>query len=156
MFHCRFVINKVLPICFGTALCLYGSGAVLWTICFYCFTLLLLYASMPLQFWYRTVNYMLVLFYATPSLRLYDSGIIVLWSICLYYFTLLLLYASTPVRRYASTPLHLYTSRPLQELKVQTFLSEHRTTCPAVGSYAYLVFMLIVKCKWKELILVCT
>ena len=103
MFHCSFVINKVLPIYFSMALpILYcelyaceraetpGHGE---KICLYCLTLLLLYTSMPLQ--------------------LYDSGI-VLWTICLYCFLLLLLYASTPLHLYTSTTVHLYASTPLR------------------------------------------
>ena len=59
---------------------------------FYATSSLWVYTSTPLQIWYCSVNYMLELFAATPSLCLYTS---------------------TPVHLYTSTPLHLYTSTPL-------------------------------------------
>ena len=67
------------------------------------------YTSMPLQFWYCSVNYMLVLFYATPSLCLYTST-----AVHLYTFTPVHLYACTPLHLYPSTPVLLNTSTPLR------------------------------------------
>ena len=118
---------NIIHLYFSTCLHIHASSVVIHAFSTWCctvnYTLLLFYAtpslrihtSTPVWFWYCTVNYMLVLFYATP-LRLYTSTVLRLYTskpLRLYASTPLRLYASMPLRLYASTPLGLYTSRPL-------------------------------------------
>ena len=103
LYHCNLCLLFSLLYCelyVSTLLCYFFSMSI----------------SMPLQFWYCSINYMLVLFYATPSLRLYTSTPLCLYAStrpCLYSSTPLPLYTCAPQHLYTSTSLHLYASTPL-------------------------------------------
>ena len=107
----------------------------------YASTLLCYFFSMHIhlyafKFWYCSVNYMLVLFYATPSLRLYTST-----PVHLYTFTPVHLYTSMPVLLFTSTPLHLYSSTPL---RLYTSRSLHLYSCTPLfhGTFFCTLFLL--------------